>query len=201
MSNVLHLFPSRRDPGPAPSLPTRVRRYSRVVEWGFLGLAAFLGALVLAGVAAMFLYRGRVIGLGPQGGWLDLSGRLPKGYVPLGALPLAEKLVYTLVAAVRNAPKLAILLNQAMLFRLYSRGVVFEPTNARRLRDTGIWLVLDGILPFVCHLALSSTGYEVDRHWAHLGSVQEGVLGALLFVIAEVMKLGRQIEEERSQFV
>ncbi len=78
---------------------------------------------------------------------------------------------------------------------------MFQPTNARRLRDTGAWLVADGVLPLVCHLVLAAAGLELDRRWAHLGSVQEVVVGGLLFVIAAVMTLGREIEEDGGGFV
>ena len=126
---------------------------------------------------------------------------MPSGYTALGDLSLREKVAYLTVAVMREGPKLAILLNQAALFRLYSRGEVFQPANARRLRDTGAWLVADGVLPLVCHLFLSAAGLELDRRWAHLGSVQEVVVGLLLFVIAAVMMLGREIKEDAGGFV
>lgn len=201
MSNVLALFPVRRTGRTPPSLPRRVRVFSRVLSLGFLGMAALFAALVTAVAATMFLLPGGIVGLGAQGGWLDTSGHMPAGYTALGDLPLWEKLAYLLTAIVREGPKLAILLNQAALFRLYSRGEVFQPANARRLRDTGAWLVADGVLPLLCHLALAATGLELDRRWAHLGSVQEMVVGLLLFVVAAVMTLGCEIEEEGQGFV
>ena len=206
MSNVLPFarlarLSAAREPTPAPGLHRGVRGFSRALAWSFTAAAVLLAALLTAALLAMFLYRGGVLGLGAQGGLISFNGRLPAGYTPLGALPLANKLVYLLVGVVREAPKVAILLCQAALFRLYSQGVVFDRANARHLRDTGLWLVVDGVAPLLCHLALAATGYEIDRRWAHLGSLQEMVLGALLFVIAEVMKVGREIEEERSQFV
>jgi hypothetical protein len=206
MSNVLpfgrwgRLVPAR-EAAPAPSLHRGVRAFSAALAWSFTLLAALTAALLAAALLAMFLYRGEVLGIGAQGGLISFEGRLPAGYAPLGSLPLANKLVYLVVGLIRYAPKAAILLSQAALFRLYSQGVVFDRANARHLRDTGLWLVVDGLTPFLCHLALAATGYEIDRRWAHLGSLQEVVLGALLFVIAEVMKVGREIEEERSQFV
>ncbi len=201
MSNVLALFPLRRDPRPPPGLPARVRFCSRLAAFGFLLLAILFAALVTALLGSMFLWRGGMVGLGPQGGLIDVSGRMAKGYTALGDLPLAEKLTYLLVAVVREGPKLAILLNQAHLFGLYARGQVFAPANAARLRDTGAWLVVDGVSPLLCHLALAATGLEVDRRWAHLGSLQEAVLGLLLFVVAAVMTLGREIEDDSRGFV
>ena len=201
MSNVLALFAVRRDPRRSPALPARVRLFSRLLSLGFILLAVLLTALVGGVVAAMFLLPGGPVGLGPQGGWFDSSGHMAAGYTALGDLALREKLAYLATALVREGPKLAILLNQAALFRLYAGGAVFQPANARRLRDTGAWLVIDAASPLLCHLALAATGLEVDRRWAHLGSVQEGVLGLLLFVVAAVMTLGREIEEDGRGFV
>ena len=201
MVNVFALFPVRREPRPPPSLSARVRLFSRVLSLGFLTSAVLFAALVGSLTAAMFLLPGGMGGLGPQGGWLDTAGHMPPSYTALGDLPFREKLAYLLIAVVREGPKLAILFNQAVLFRLYSEGAVFQPANARRLRDTGAWLLADGIAPLLCHLALSATGLEVDRRWAHLGSVQEGVVGLLLFVIAAVMALGRELEEAGRGFV
>ena len=201
MSNVLTLFPVRREPRRPPSLSSRVRAFSRVLSFGFLTLTLLCTALVMTVLATMFLLPGGMVGFGPHGGWLDTSGHMPRGYTALGDLPTREKLAYLLVAVVREGPKLAILLNQAALFRLYAQGAVFHPANARRLRDTGAWLMVDGVSPFPCHLALSVAGLEVDQRWAHLGSVQEAVLGLLLFVIAAVMALGREIEDDSQGFV
>ena len=200
MSTVLALFPIRKAPRSPPSLPGRVRSFSRLVSVAFLVLSIAFAALVVAVVAGMFLRPGGMIGLGAQGG-LITTGHMPAGYTALGDLMPREKLTYLLIALVREGPKLAILLNQSALFRLYGRGVVFDSANGRRLRDTGAWLVADGVLPLLCHMGLAATGLEVDRQWAHLGSVQEVVLGLLLFVIAAVMTLGHEIEEDGRGFV
>ena len=201
MSNVLTLFRVRWQPRRPPSLSSRVRAFSRVLSFGFLTLAFLCTVLVVTVLATMIFHSGGMVGLGPDGGWLDRSGHMPRGYTALGDLPTREKLTYLLVVVVREGPKLAILLNQAALFRLYAQGAVFQPANARRLRDTGAWLMVDGVSPFLCHVALSVAGLEVDRRWAHLGSVQEVVLGVLLFVIAAVMALGREIEDDSQGFV
>ena len=202
MSNVLALFPVRRTPPPLPpGLPARVRVFSGVLSLGFLLLALLFAALGVSLLAAMFLIPGGMVGLGPLGGWFDTSGHMPAGYTALGDLPLREKWAYLIIAVVREGPKLAILLNQATLFRFYARGWVFQPANARRLRDTGGWLLAAALSPALCHLALAAAGLEVDRRWAHFGGVQEGVLGLVLFVIAAVMSLGREIEDDRGGFV
>ena len=58
-----------------------------------------------------------------------------------------------------------------------------------------------GSAAFAAILALSATGYEIDKAWAHMTSVQEAVLGAVVFVIALVMQAGHEIEEDREGFV
>ena len=103
-----------------------MRVFSQVLSLGFLALAVLFAALLVTVMATMFLSAGGIIGLGPQGGWLDAAGRMPAGYTALGDLPLREKLAYLTIAVVREGPKLAILLNQAALFRLYGRGEVFQ---------------------------------------------------------------------------
>ena len=87
------------------------------------------------------------------------------------------------------------------LFRLYSQGKVFGLPNARLIQLMGVCLVADAAAPFLCHLVLSATGYEIDKMWAHMASVQELILGAVVFVIALVMKAGHEIEEDREGFV
>jgi hypothetical protein len=57
------------------------------------------------------------------------------------------------------------------------------------------------VLPFLVHLILSATGYEIDGLWAHMVSLQELVLGSVVFVIALVMQAGHEIEQDREGFV
>ena len=48
---------------------------------------------------------------------------------------------------------------------------------------------------------LSALHLVIDRQWMHASSVQELVLGAVVYVIALVMQVGHEIEQERGQFV
>jgi hypothetical protein len=41
----------------------------------------------------------------------------------------------------------------------------------------------------------------MSQAWMHGSSIEQLILGAVVFVIAQVMQLGRELEEERSQFV
>jgi hypothetical protein len=203
LATVLPLVrPARRraDTPPEPSLQRRVRLGSRVLSIGFACAAVLATVLLAAGVGALLFYQGDGLRIGPSGVIIG-TPPWPAGFITFATVPLVQKLAYAVTAVVRFSPKVAILLNQAALFGLYAQGVVFDRRNARRIRDTGLWLIADGALPFVCHLVLSSAGLEIDHRWAHLGSLQELILGAVVVVIAEVMHVGREIEEDRSQFV
>ena len=64
------------------------------------------------------------------------------------------------------------------LFRLYGAGRGVQPRATRRLIQLmGIWLIADAAAPLLCHLALSATGYEIDKVWAHMAAVQEAGAG------------------------
>jgi len=178
----------------------RIRRASRGLELLFAALFWAFIALAVAELAILFLYRGTMIAFGPHGG-VFTTGPVPAGYLPVSAWRLDQKLAYVPVVLLRAAPVIGLFACLARLFGLYRRGVVFAPANARLIQWVGICLVADGVLPFVCHLALRVTGYEIDGLWAHMVSLQELVLGAVVFVIALVMQAGHEIEQDREGFV
>ena len=197
MADVLEFSPSVAE-HPAYR---RVRASSRAFAilfggllWAFVGLMAF-------GVWVVLFYRGSVISLGAPGGMISTDGQPPPGYVTFASLSLTHQLVYALVWIVRSSPMILLFWNLQGLFRLYARGQVFAVRNARHLQWVGIALLADAALPFLCHLALSASGYEIDRNWAHMTSVQELLLGGLVLVIAQVMLVGREIEQDREGFV
>jgi hypothetical protein len=186
-------------PAPTPSY-RRIRRASRGLELLFAGLFWAFIALAVAELAILFLYRGTMLAFGPHGGVLT-TGPVPAGYVPVSAWRLDQKLAYVPVVLVRAAPVIGLFGCLARLFGLYRGGVVFAPANARLIQWAGVCLVADGVLPFLVHLILSATGYEIDGLWAHMVSLQELVLGSVVFVIALVMQAGHEIEQDREGFV
>jgi hypothetical protein len=198
MTNVVTLLPME-DPD-QPRLGARIRLYSRGLAVVLTALALLLAVAAGGVMLAMLVYRGEGVRIGATGMWLGV-GQGPAGYIAFASLPLHHRLIYVLVGIIRTAPGVLILLNLAGLFRLYGQGQVFGRDNALRLRAVGAWLVADAALPLLVHLILSATGYEIDRSWAHLASLQALVIGAMVLIIAEVMKVGRDIEEERSQYV
>jgi hypothetical protein len=203
MANVL---PLTRPPPTAPAAEAAayrgVRLGSRVLVVLFTILAAAFAVMVAMLLVGVLAYHGEALRIGPTAVWITTPGEPPPpDTIAIGALPLAQRIAYVFIGAARAAPSLAILLGLRRLFGLYARGVVFGRENARQIRRIGAWLIADAVIPFVEHLVQHALGYEIDRNWFHVVSLQELVLGALVFVIAEVMRVGHEIEQDRGGFV
>ncbi|MGR4863430.1 DUF2975 domain-containing protein [Caulobacter sp. LARHSG274] len=176
----------------------RVRLGSRGLEILFTALFGLCVLVALAAFATMLFYKGELVRIGPDNCYI---GEGPANSVAFGSLPLIHRLVYVLVGVVRATPIIMIFWSLRGLFRLYARGQVFAPANAAQFRRIGVWLCVYALSPFACHLFLSATGYEIDKNWAHMASLQAFVLGLLVFVIGQVMQVGREIEEDREAFI
>jgi hypothetical protein len=197
MASIVDIAPAK--PAATPSF-RRIRIASRGLEWLFTVLLVAFVALAVAGFGLLFFYHGQMIAFGPKGGLLT-TGPVPPDYLPLGAWRIDQRLAYAPVWAVRSAPIIGIFWCLRSLFRLYGQAEVFSERTAWLIKCMGALLVVDAVSPFLCHLALSATGYEIDKLWAHMAAVQELILGAVVFVIALVMQAGREIEEDREGFV
>lgn len=176
----------------------RVRLGSRGLVWLFTGLLALSSAILITALITMVFYKGELVRIGPDNCYI---GEGPPNSVAFGSLPLPHRLVYCLVGIVRATPIIMLFWSLRSLFGLYARGKVFSPENGQCFSRIGGWLCAYALSPFVCHLALSATGYEIDKNWAHMASVQAFVLGLLVLVIGQVMRVGREIEEDREAFV
>lgn len=183
---------------PETAAQRRVRLGSRALAWMFTGLLSLSVAILVTALLAMLFYKGELLRIGPDNCYI---GEGPPNSVAFGSLPLVHRLVYCLVGIVRATPIIMLFWSLRGLFRLYAQGKVFAPVNAVQFRRIGIWLCAYAVSPFACHLFLDATGYEIDKNWAHMASVQAFVLGLLVFVIGEVMRVGREIEEDREAFV
>jgi hypothetical protein len=189
-------------PAPATSPSVRkIRTASRGLEWLFTALLAAFVALTLAGFGLLFFYHGTMLAFGPKGGVLTIGGAVPPDYLPLRDWRFGQRLAYAPVWLVRSLPTIGLFWCLRALFGLYGEAEVFTPRTARLIKWMGIWLIADAVAPLACHLVLSATGYEIDKAWAHMTSVQEAVLGAVVFVIALVMQAGHEIEQDREGFV
>jgi hypothetical protein len=197
MASVVDIAPAR--PAPMPSF-RKIRVASRGFELLFAGLFAAFIALAMFSLWVLFFYKGTMIAIGPRGG-IQTTAPLPPDFVPFYTWRLDQRFVYAVDVLVRAAPTLYLFWCLRSLFRLYGQGQVFTRRTARLIQAMGLCLIADALLPFLCHLVLSATGYEIDKMWAHMAAVQELVLGATVLVIALVMQAGREIEEDREGFV
>jgi hypothetical protein len=201
MATVLHLKPLYRAPPTPPAesvAQRRVRLGSRAAVWLFTGLFALAAAILLTAIVTMLVYKGELVRIGPDNCYI---GEGPTNSVAFGSLPLAHRLVYVGVGIVRATPILMIFWSLRALFGGYARGEVFSAEAARRFGRVGAWLCAYAVSPFLCHLALAATGYEIDKNWAHMASLQAFILGLLVFVVGQVMQVGREIEADREAFV
>jgi len=198
MASVIDLAPPR-----AAATPSfrKIRAASRGFELLFTLLFAFFVLLAIFSLWILLFYQGDVITIGPRGGMITTAGHPPPDFIPFRDFRLDQKLAYVPDVIVRALPSIFLFWNLRQLFRLYSQGQVFTARNARLIQGMGVCLIADAALPFLCHLVLSVTGYEIDKMWAHIASVQELVLGAVVFVIALVMQAGHEIEQDREGFV
>jgi hypothetical protein len=204
MAHVLELKPAEAPP--THPAHRRIQWASRALAILFTLLVVFFGAVAFVIISAFAVpWAGGHVAIGAVGMWLNIGAPVapppPPGYFPVGSLPLAQRGAYVAVGLVRALPELLIFWSLRQLFTLYSKGVVFAPQNTAQIKWLGVWLAVDAVAPFACHLFLTGVGLEIDHRWAHFSSVQELVLGGIVYVIAQVMEVGRQIEDERSQFV
>ncbi|MES2033238.1 MAG: DUF2975 domain-containing protein [Pseudomonadota bacterium] len=195
MSTVVQLAPVQAAP---PPHRLRLRRASRALSWLFTGLLGVVGIVAAILIAGVVVYPGDNYRIASTAVWI---GSGPADSVAFHSLSLPHRLAYAAVGVVRIAPSLMIFWHLRALFGLYGRGEVFGRANGRHIGRVGVWLCAYAAAPFLCHLFLSATGYEIDKNWMHLSSLQAFVLGLLVFVIAQVMQVGREIEEDREAFV
>ena len=198
MASIVDISPPR--PVSTPAF-RRLWMASRGLEWLFAALLVIFVVLTVFGLGVLFFYHGTVLAFGPRGGLITTSGPVPPDFLPLRDWRFDQRLAYGPVWIVRSAPAVGLFWCLRALFRLYGAAEVFTERTARLIKWMGIWLVADALVPLACHLALSATGYEIDKAWAHMKSIEEAVLGAVVFVIALVMQAGREIEEDREGFI
>ena len=214
MAQVLEFDPAA-GAAPVETLPhRRIRRASRALSALFgVILLLDIALAVIAGAGFLVDIPGLHVLIGPKGMLLTFmvapppghpplaSLAPPPGYLPAISLPLVQRLAHLAMGLVVFPPGLMIFWNLRQLFRLYGQGVVFSQANARRIKAVGLWLAANAVAPLISVSVLSALHMVVDHNWFHPDTIAQLVLGGVVYVIAQVMEVGHQIEEERGQYV
>lgn len=119
--------------------------------------------------------------------------------IRLDTLSIQQRLTVAALAVLCATCNALALNHLRRLFDLYSRGQVFTENNIRHLKSFGMWLVVAAIVVNVAgrlfvwltHAAVISTS----------NAALMVVLGAMIYVIAYVMELGREADLERKEFL
>jgi hypothetical protein len=198
MSNVL-TFGTEGTTAARPE--NRMRRISRALAVVFQILLA-VSLIWAAGAAIFSLFFPDHVLVGAHGADL-MFGRKPyakPGMVLFADQPLATRLAGIFDVLIATVPVAMTLFNLQGLFRLYAAGTVFARKNAQHLKNIGVWLLVYPFAKFAANMLFRAFG-GTDHAWFSATLVQALLLGAVVFVIAQVMEIGEEIERERSEFV
>jgi hypothetical protein len=182
----------------------RLRRQSRFLSTMITALLVLYVVYHAAMVVATPLINGDGVHLGPGAHVIfDLSAPKegPPGSVLLSSFSVLQRIGFALVLALRAVPIGLTLFNLRALFRLYASGIVFARENASHIKRMGIWLIVFAATPYVTHELSVPMGNNFDDEWFHMEEVYALVGGAVVYVVAQVMQVGREIEQERDEFV
>ena len=188
----------------APPRLERLRRRARILAAVFNGLFWFVALSVALMLLAALFYRGHSGAFGPEGGLLRIPGpleTLPPDYVYMADLAWPYRLGMLFAGITQFVPAVVVMYHLRGLFRLYAKGIVFAADNARAFKRMGQWLIVYAVTPFLSVEILTLLDLAIDRAWFHNTEIYSLGLGTILFIIAEVMEAGREIEQERDEFV
>jgi hypothetical protein len=86
------------------------------------------------------------------------------------------------------------------LFAAYRRGLVFDEAPVRWMRRAGALLIVFALAPAAFQPLVLAAGL-MDRAWLHGHTIAALLVGGALFVLASVITLGREIEEEGEGYI
>lgn len=177
-----------------------IRRLSRGLEV-LLSVLLALAVLMPAALAVIAVLMPSQIACKETGCWLSLDAApVPAGYTPVSQMAPITRAAGFLDLVIAALAPFFVLFHLRALFRLYARGTVFAAENARQLKRIGLWLILLLPLKFVSNMVFRMFG-GMDHAWLHAPEVYALVLGAIVFVIAQVMEVGHELEREQAEFV
>jgi hypothetical protein len=176
----------------------RVRRLSRNLVWLFTSLLAMaaLYAVTLVVIAVCFASQTLT-----GGGEVFVNVISPNiaGTSRLSDLPVITRVAGATAAFLRTAPWLFILWHLRRLFQIYAAGSVFSAGGTAQLKRIGLWLIACPIVIFAGDMLFRITGGPAP--WFNITQLQTLVCGITVLTMAQVMDLGREIEQEKDSFI
>jgi DUF2975 family protein len=202
MPNIVELAPFADRPGAVPAAPHRwLPPLSRGLSWLFT-IATVLSVLwLIAAFVVIFFFSNHVL-VGTAGAELALPGipHAKPGMVRFSDQPFATHLAWFVTMLIGIVPVGLICWHLRGLFTLYARSIVFARENATHLKRIGLMLVIWPLAKFGGNALFQAFG-GTDRAWAQMIFVYAFILGLIVFVIAQVMEFGHEIEQEKDSFV
>lgn len=202
MSNVVEFSPFEEQPVAVPTAPHRwLPPLSRGLAWLFAAATAFSVFWLAAAFVVIFFFSNHLL-MGADGGQFALPGipHAKPGMVRFSDQPFATHVAGLVAMVLGMVPVALICWHLRGLFTLYARSIVFARENAMHLKRIGLWLVIWPIAKFVGNAQFQYFG-GTDKAWAQMIFVYAFILGLIVFVIAQVMEFGREIEQEKDSFI
>jgi hypothetical protein len=119
--------------------------------------------------------------------------------IPVDTLSIQQRCAVAGLDAVCAACTALALRHLYRLFGLYSRGIVFAENNIRHIKWFGIWLVAAAISANVSGPLFVRVTGGLTQSTANAALTV--IFGAMIYVIAHVMELGREADLERKDFL
>src|ERR1700685_69301 len=189
----------------ADDVLSRLRRLSRPF---MILLSIALGLLVLVQsfeiAAILFFFHGgawhAVVSFSASG--INLSVFADSDHVPgvsLESLAFRQRAMLALLGVLCTTCAAFAISHLRELFALYSKGVVFDEMNVRHMKLFGCWLVVASVAVNLSGRAFFAVTGEPAHDTAN--AAMAVVYGGMIYVIARVMELAREADEERRAFV
>lgn len=200
MSNVVELPTLPLDMTGGDSAHRGLRRLSRVLVVLFTVFVAVQILWLLAAAIVTVWFSDHVL-VGAKGAFV-FSGTPPiwKDTVLYSTQSATTRVAGMIDIAVATLPILLAFWNLRGLFALYARGIVFARENAAHLKRVGLWLVVYPFAKVLANMIFQAAG-GTDKAWFHMELIYALVAGLIVFVIAQVMEFGHEIEQEKDSFV
>lgn len=185
---------------PEPTPLRRIRRLALPFEIGF-GLLAALAVLLFLAILVFAYVPGGYVTFNSEGGWLTLDPETaPADALSVTEFPLSLQLAGLITGSLIYGGLIAALWSLHRLFRAYRRGQVFAPEPIRLMRRSGVGLIVFAVVPGLMQPLMRALG-SPDRNWFHGETIPILIVGAALFLFAQIIALGVELERENKGFV